>query len=150
MPSAISIFVFPLLPYMTTPMPSAQPPFLRGNCRPADAQQFFSQFPLEKRASGFEGAARGLTFIQLAMSGQPPRPTAFAPFLKGDLAACPLLSELTFDFEGALSLVSPIVVLVEIEPDHEDQQKADGDAHGASNRHHISNAQALLPLPFEQ
>jgi hypothetical protein len=63
------------------------------------------------------------------------------------LAACQLLSKLTFDSEGALSLVSPVMVLVEVESDHEDQQKANSDAHGASNRHHISNAQALLPLP---
>jgi len=41
MPSAIGIFVFPLLPHLTTPTPSAPPPFLRGNCHPADAQHFF-------------------------------------------------------------------------------------------------------------
>jgi len=43
MPSAISILVFPLLPCMTTPAPSALPPFLRGNCHPASAH--FSQLP---------------------------------------------------------------------------------------------------------
>ena len=31
MPSAISIIVFPLLPHLTTPTPSAPPPLLRGN-----------------------------------------------------------------------------------------------------------------------
>ena len=46
-------------------------------------------------------------------------------------------------------LVSLLVVRFEIEPNHKDQQKADSNAHRASDRHHISNAKTLLPLPLE-
>ncbi len=50
-----------------------------------------SKSPLTKGDSGLAETARGLSCFRLAnMPGQPPRPAAFAPFFKGDLAADPL------------------------------------------------------------
>ncbi len=51
-----------------------------------------SKSPLIKGDSGFAETARGLSCLgSPKLPGQPPRPTAFAPFFKGDLAAGPLL-----------------------------------------------------------
>jgi hypothetical protein len=43
MPSAISLLVFPGLPYMTTPAPSAPPSFVGGHCHPVRAQHRYSE-----------------------------------------------------------------------------------------------------------
>ena len=50
------------------------------------------QVPLNKGGGGFAETARGLSCILLMnLPGQPPRPAAFSPLVKGDLLVRPLL-----------------------------------------------------------
>jgi hypothetical protein len=59
----------------------------RGRPARTGLDQGSGKVPLTKGDSGFAETAQGLSCPRFTKPGQPPRPAAFAPFVKGDFLA---------------------------------------------------------------